>query len=114
MWEIIRVPFVVNGLRWIKAICFFFGILFAILCLLVFLLQVILDPEIDTLPTGLHDTCQWEKQLKLSFFFPFICGPHLRHIEVLRIGVELELQLLAYTTATAMPDLSHICDLCHS
>ena len=26
-------------------------------------------------------------------------------------GVELELQLLAYPTATAMPDPSHICDL---
>ena len=28
--------------------------------------------------------------------------------------VELELQLLASATATAMPDLSCICDLCHS
>ena len=32
--------------------------------------------------------------------------PHLRHMEVPRLGVELELQLLACTTATAMPDLS--------
>ena len=29
-------------------------------------------------------------------------------------GVELELQLPAYTTATAMWELSHICDLRHS
>ena len=29
-------------------------------------------------------------------------------------GVELELQLLAYTTATAIPDLSRIYDLHHS
>ena len=28
-----------------------------------------------------------------------------------RLGVESELQWLAYTTARAMPDLSHICDL---
>ena len=35
-------------------------------------------------------------------------------MEVPRLGVELELQLLAYTTATAMPDPSHICDLHHS
>ena len=35
-------------------------------------------------------------------------------MEVLKLGVELELQLPAYTTATATPDLSHICDLYHS
>ena len=39
-----------------------------------------------------------------SFFF-FFSGPHLRHMEVSRLGVESELQLPAYTTATAMPDL---------
>jgi len=32
-------------------------------------------------------------------------------MEVPRLGVELELQLPAYTTATAMQDPSHICDL---
>ena len=31
-----------------------------------------------------------------------------------RLRIELELQLLAYPTATATPDLSHICDLHHS
>ena len=35
-------------------------------------------------------------------------------MEVPRLGVERELQLPAYTTATAMPDLSHVCDLHHS
>ena len=35
-------------------------------------------------------------------------------MEVLRLGVELELQLPAYTTATAMSDLSNIGDLHHS
>ena len=30
-----------------------------------------------------------------------------------RLGVQLELQLLAYTTATATQDLSHVCDLHH-
>ena len=35
-------------------------------------------------------------------------GLHQRHMEVPALGVELELQLLAYTTATAMPDpLTH-------
>ena len=36
------------------------------------------------------------------------------HTGVPRLGVKLELLLLAYTTATAMPDPSHICDLHHS
>ena len=31
-----------------------------------------------------------------------------------RLEVELELQLLAYTTATATSDVSSICDLCHN
>ena len=35
-------------------------------------------------------------------------------MEVPRLGVKLELQLLAYATATAMPDLSHAGDLHHS
>ena len=35
-------------------------------------------------------------------------------MEVPRLGVELELQLLAYTTATATWDLSSVCDLHHS
>ena len=37
----------------------------------------------------------------------------LQHVEVPRLGVELELQLLAYTTATAMQDPSHIRDPHH-
>ena len=47
-----------------------------------------------------------------SFFF--FLGPHLWHMKVPRLGVELVLQLLAYTTATAIPDPSHIRDLYHS
>ena len=41
-------------------------------------------------------------------------GSHTQHMEVPRRGVESELQPPAYTTATATPDLSCICDLCHS
>ena len=48
----------------------------------------------------------------------FVCfgflGPHQRHMEVPTLGVELELRLPAYTTATATPDPSCICSLCHS
>ena len=35
-------------------------------------------------------------------------------MEVSSLGVESELQLLAYTTATATSDLSRVCDLHHS
>ena len=42
----------------------------------------------------------------LTYFFIFILflQPHLQHLEVPRLGVGLELQLPAYTTATATPD----------
>ena len=49
----------------------------------------------------------------LFFFFGFL-GLNLQHIEVPRLGVKSELQLLAYARATGTPDLSHVCDLCHS
>ena len=42
------------------------------------------------------------------FSFVFL-GPHPRHMEVPRLGVQSELQLMAYATATATPDPSHIC-----
>ena len=34
-------------------------------------------------------------------------------MEVPRLGVKLELELLAYATAMAMWDLSHVCNLYH-
>ena len=43
-----------------------------------------------------------------------VLGPYPRHMEVPRLGVELELLPPAYTRATAMPDLSHVCELYHS
>ena len=46
-----------------------------------------------------------------DFFFFFFKGLHLWHMEVHRLGVELELQPPACATATAARDLSHICDL---
>ena len=45
------------------------------------------------------------------FFFLHFLGSHLRHMEGPRLGVELELQLRTYTTATAMPHPSHLCSL---
>ena len=50
------------------------------------------------------------QQIYSFFFFFSFLGPHLRHMEVPRIGVKLELQLLAY----AFPDPSGVCNLHHS
>ena len=44
-------------------------------------------------------------------YFSFFFGPYQWHMEVSREGVELERQSPACITATATPDLSHICDL---
>ena len=41
------------------------------------------------------------------FFFPFCLGLPL---EVPKLEVKLERQLLAYATATASPDPTHICN----
>ena len=59
------------------------------------------------------------QHLLFSFFVLFFCffcflGPHPRHMKVPRLEVKLKLQLLVYTTATAMWDPSCICDLHHS
>ena len=51
------------------------------------------------------------------FIFSFrLFRAHLGHKEVPRQGVESELQLLVYATATATAtwDLSHVCNLYHS
>ena len=47
------------------------------------------------------------------FFFSFL-GLYMGHIDIPRLGIKSDLQLLAYATATARPDLSHICDLHYS
>ena len=52
--------------------------------------------------------------IKRIYLFSSVLGLHTRHMEIPRLGVELELQPLAYTTATAMWDPSCICDLHHS
>ena len=41
----------------------------------------------------------------LFFLFFFFLGPHLKHMEVPRLEVKLELQLPTYTTATTTRDL---------
>ena len=48
--------------------------------------------------------------LTFLFFWSFL-GLYLRHMEVLRLGVELELQLQGYATVRATGDLGHVCNL---
>ena len=55
-------------------------------------------------PSGYH-------RLNCVFVFCFLCL-QLRHVEVPRLGVESELQLPAYGTATATWDPSRVCNLC--
>ena len=46
-------------------------------------------------------------------FVLFCLGPHPQPMEVPKLGVKSELQLLAYSTATATPDPCCICNLHH-
>ena len=55
----------------------------------------------------------FHKNICFSFFFVFL-GPHPQHMKVPRLGVQLELQLPAYATATATPYPSRVFDLHHS
>ena len=48
------------------------------------------------------------------YFFPLFFGSHLQYMEVPRLGVKSELQLPAYTTATATSDPSCVCNIHHS
>ena len=46
-------------------------------------------------------------------FYSFL-GPHLQHMEVLTLGVESELHLLAFATATATSNPSLVCSIYRS
>ena len=63
-----------------------------------FHIEIILEPLKNSNSTkGYKVTIQ-------SFFLSFFLQLHLQHMEVPRLGVELELQLPAFATATAIPD----------
>ena len=54
------------------------------------------------------------RRYQRQFFFFSLLGLDSWRMKVPRLGVELELQLPAYTTATAMQDPNCICNLYHS
>ena len=75
--------------------------------------------RIGAVATGLRYSSQqcWILPfLKFISYFLFFCFLGLQpwHMELPRLGVESELQLPAYATATATGDPSCICDLHHS
>ena len=59
-------------------------------------------------------SCKGNSYLFIYLFIFVFLGPHLQHKELPSLGVKSELQPLAYTTTTAMPDPSHLFDLHHS
>ena len=63
---------------------------------------------------GFLTACALRKGGYYHPFFFFLFRAALRHTEVPRLGVQKELQLLAYTTATATGDQSHVFDPHHS
>ena len=57
---------------------------------------------------------RWYLFIVFVKFVLLFLGPNLQHMEVPRLGVELELHLSAPAPATATQDVSCICDLPHS
>ena len=74
------------------------------------------ENEFGTVPSSAIFGKSFRKTDVNSSQSSFVCflGLHLRHMEVPRLGVELELQLLTYATATATQDPSCFRDLGHS
>ena len=74
-----------------------------------------MDSELHQTPVPVPPV-SWEWQILSYFFclFVFILGPHPRHMEVPRLGVESELWPPAYTSTTATQDPSRVCNLHHS
>ena len=56
---------------------------------------------------------EWHILFYFLFYFVFL-GLYPWHMEVPRLGVELELQVPDYASVTATWDPSHVCDLHHS
>ena len=75
-------------------------------------LSLLSEAAVSTVSSQRIDPWHLEDELLFVFIIIiiFFLGLHLQHMEVPGLGVESELQLLAYTTALATPDLICICD----
>ena len=61
--------------------------------------------------TVLWNTMEAVKVVRSRFWIICLLGPHQQHMEVPSLGLESELELLAYTTAKATWDPSWVCNL---
>ena len=79
-------------------------------------LKLEMNMEERTNPTPYHYYYYYFFFIFIFYFFFAFCFLGLQpwHTEVPRLGVKSQLQLPAYTTATATQDPSQICDLHHS
>ena len=57
--------------------------------------------------------CETLNLFFIFYYFFFFLGLHFWHMEVPRLGVQSELQLPATGIATAMQNLSRVCNLHH-
>ena len=71
--------------------------------------QLTASPSVSTGPNrnGLFSTILFSFLFLFFFSFCFL-EPHLQHMDIPSLGVKLEPQMLAYTTATATQDLNHV------
>ena len=70
--------------------------------------------EFNSPSSKLHSRLVSQSVIYLFVYLFSFLGPYLWHMEVPRLGVKSELQLLVYATATATQDPSCICDVHHS
>ena len=93
---------------------FRFSLIISLLCYILLYKRGQPDRLLGKTPSwSASETCFTDFFFPFFFYFYFL-ELHLWHMEVPRLGVESELQLLACAKATAMPDPSLICDLHHS
>ena len=74
------------------------------------------SPQTDGTIAGKGHICPgsgFRNNVEKNLFLLFL-GSHLWHMDIPRLEVKSELQLLAYATATATPDPSHVCYLHHT
>ena len=91
---------------------------FIILKLIVIIKDLMSVWNVHCLRINLFFHCLWVPLIlcRFSQYLFFFCslGPCLRHVEIPSLGDKLELQLPAYTTATATWDPSRFCNVHHS
>ena len=62
--------------------------------------------QMETMPSSVLPKREQKVMGLLNFFFFNLLRAHPWHMEVPRLGIEVELQPPVHTTATATPDLS--------